>query len=434
MSIARCPPRPACAGRCAAPARPVRLQLEAHRHRRRPPAAASTGRARGHRRTRRRRHRRRRRPRPPRRPPADAAAPPHRPPAAPPQGPAPVAGTDYVEIAGGQPFAPLDGKIEVVEVFGYTCPHCAQFEPLVSRLEGKQPADVRVTPVPAAFGGYWAPTPRPSTPPRRWACWTRPMTRCSTPSTCERSLPAEGARPTSRSPRSTPSTASTPSSSPAPCSSFAVDAKLNRAKQFAVRAAGSTARPRIVVNGKYRVSVASAATRTCCASPTTWSRSERAALAGAGEVSRADPAHVTATDGHAPAQAAQRQHPGRLQHAPLQRLRDAQLVARAAGRQQARQPGHDREAGRRARHRRPAGERPGQPAFGLHQPDPLPGRARRLRLLEPPAQPPRRRRRLQRQRPAEQARAGAKSSTMPCPAASAAAACCWRASARATTA
>lgn len=40
----------------------------------------------------------------------------------------PVVGQDYVEISDGQPFAPLAGKIEVVEIFGYTCVHCAHFE------------------------------------------------------------------------------------------------------------------------------------------------------------------------------------------------------------------------------------------------------------------------------------------------------------------
>src|SRR5690606_21395574 len=32
------------------------------------------------------------------------------------------AGVDYAEIQGGQPYEPLAGKIEVVEVFGYVCP------------------------------------------------------------------------------------------------------------------------------------------------------------------------------------------------------------------------------------------------------------------------------------------------------------------------
>src|SRR5690606_33901707 len=39
-----------------------------------------------------------------------------------PSGPAPVAGVDYDLIPNGQPYAPLNGKIEVVEVFGYVCP------------------------------------------------------------------------------------------------------------------------------------------------------------------------------------------------------------------------------------------------------------------------------------------------------------------------
>ncbi len=67
----------------------------------------------------------------------------------------PVAGEDYIEIDGGQPFAPLDGKVEVVEVFGYTCPHCAHFEPQLQAWSAKQPSYVRVTPLPGVFGGTW---------------------------------------------------------------------------------------------------------------------------------------------------------------------------------------------------------------------------------------------------------------------------------------
>ncbi|KAA8919072.1 dihydroneopterin aldolase [Xanthomonas sontii] len=66
-----------------------------------------------------------------------------------------VEGEDYTLIANPKPFAPLAGKIEVVEVFGYTCPHCAHFEPLLEEWAGKQAKDVRLTLVPAAFGGYW---------------------------------------------------------------------------------------------------------------------------------------------------------------------------------------------------------------------------------------------------------------------------------------
>lgn len=73
---------------------------------------------------------------------------------------APVLGRDYIEIPGGQPFAPAPGKIEVAEVFGYVCPHCAHFESQLAAWQRRQPADVALTRVPAPFGGYWLPYAR----------------------------------------------------------------------------------------------------------------------------------------------------------------------------------------------------------------------------------------------------------------------------------
>jgi thiol:disulfide interchange protein DsbA len=64
---------------------------------------------------------------------------------------APVEGTDYVLIDDPQPYAPPDGRIEVVEVFGYWCPHCAEFQPALSAWQRKLPGDVRFTYVPAVF-------------------------------------------------------------------------------------------------------------------------------------------------------------------------------------------------------------------------------------------------------------------------------------------
>lgn len=77
-----------------------------------------------------------------------------------PRGPAPVEGTDFVRIEGGAPYAPGTGTIEVAEVFGYTCPACARFEPLLAAWKAKLPADVRVRYVPAPFGGPWVPYAR----------------------------------------------------------------------------------------------------------------------------------------------------------------------------------------------------------------------------------------------------------------------------------
>ena len=80
--------------------------------------------------------------------------------AAPPP-PAPlVEGQDYEVIPDGKPFAPAKGKIEVAEVFGYTCIHCANLEPSLVAWKKTLPRDVQLTPVPAAFGGYWIPYAR----------------------------------------------------------------------------------------------------------------------------------------------------------------------------------------------------------------------------------------------------------------------------------
>ena len=66
-----------------------------------------------------------------------------------------VAGVDYVDIPNGQRFNTADGRIEVVEVFGYVCPFCASVQPMVSAMKAKFPADVHMVYVPAAFGGTW---------------------------------------------------------------------------------------------------------------------------------------------------------------------------------------------------------------------------------------------------------------------------------------
>ena len=66
-----------------------------------------------------------------------------------------VAGVDYELIEGGVAYQPVAGKIEVAEVFGYTCPHCAHFEPAFSAWKARQAKDVNVALVAAPFGGSW---------------------------------------------------------------------------------------------------------------------------------------------------------------------------------------------------------------------------------------------------------------------------------------
>lgn len=63
-----------------------------------------------------------------------------------------VAGKDYVELPQAQPTTSGD-KIEVVEVFGYWCIHCAHLDPTIAAWKAKQPEDVAVSYVPAVFSG-----------------------------------------------------------------------------------------------------------------------------------------------------------------------------------------------------------------------------------------------------------------------------------------
>jgi thiol:disulfide interchange protein DsbA len=70
------------------------------------------------------------------------------------QTPAFVEGRDYLVIADGRPWQ-SDDKIEVVEVFGYSCIHCAHAAPVLAQWRTGLGADVRLTYVPAVFGGIW---------------------------------------------------------------------------------------------------------------------------------------------------------------------------------------------------------------------------------------------------------------------------------------
>lgn len=60
----------------------------------------------------------------------------------------------YVELSSVVPVA-QPGKIEVVELFWYGCPHCYAFEPKINPWVEKLPSDVNFVRIPAMFGGPW---------------------------------------------------------------------------------------------------------------------------------------------------------------------------------------------------------------------------------------------------------------------------------------
>jgi thiol:disulfide interchange protein DsbA len=62
----------------------------------------------------------------------------------------PVALRDYRDV---KPAQPVDtgNKIEVLEFFQYSCPHCASFDPDLTEWRRKMPADVEYRRLPVAF-------------------------------------------------------------------------------------------------------------------------------------------------------------------------------------------------------------------------------------------------------------------------------------------
>lgn len=68
-------------------------------------------------------------------------------------------GVQYERI--GQPVPTTTGdRIEVVEMFGYPCPHCNSFEPLLHHWTQQQPEDVALVRIPVVFGRSWEPFAR----------------------------------------------------------------------------------------------------------------------------------------------------------------------------------------------------------------------------------------------------------------------------------
>jgi thiol:disulfide interchange protein DsbA len=70
------------------------------------------------------------------------------------------AGTDYLLVDPRAPVEAPAGKIEVVEFFWYSCPHCNAFEPMLAGWIKKLPKDVAFRRVPVAFRDDFVPQQR----------------------------------------------------------------------------------------------------------------------------------------------------------------------------------------------------------------------------------------------------------------------------------
>jgi thiol:disulfide interchange protein DsbA len=68
----------------------------------------------------------------------------------------PVEGKDYTKLGSPVPVT-VAGKIEVIEFFGYWCPHCNQLEPVLEPWLKKLPPDVVFRRIPVAWQAQHVP-------------------------------------------------------------------------------------------------------------------------------------------------------------------------------------------------------------------------------------------------------------------------------------
>lgn len=161
---------------------------------------------------------------------------------------APRLGTDYDVLPNPQPTMG-QGGIEVAEVFSYTCIHCANLQPLLNTWKADLPGDVRFVYVPGAFGGVSDHFARAYYAAEAMGLVDKTHDDLFKATLIEREFTsgsleeiadwyAENGGADRDAFLST-------------MNSFAVTAKINRARQFALRT-GVDATPMIIVNGKYK--------------------------------------------------------------------------------------------------------------------------------------------------------------------------------------
>jgi len=167
----------------------------------------------------------------------------------------PVEGVDYVVIPDGQPWAPLDGRIEVVEVFSYGCIHCFHFQRLMDAWAPKQADDVRVTYLPAAFSaadtfarGFFAGQALGIEAKAHRAMFSAVNEGSR--------LPRSGAGIDAVAAVYAEQGGASQATIRTAMTSAATDEKLNAARAFAVRS-GIEGTPTLIINGRYRVTARS---------------------------------------------------------------------------------------------------------------------------------------------------------------------------------
>lgn len=164
------------------------------------------------------------------------------------QGNVPQAGVDYTVIEPAQPLTSTPGKIEVVEVFGYSCIHCARFEPILQAWAKGQPEDVVLVHFPLSTGGAWEAFGRAYFTAESMGLLDRSHDEMFKAVHIDNSI-----KSLEDIPQFYARFGVDPKVFESTMNSFAINAKIARAKQIAPRWA-IEGTPTMIVNGKYRVS------------------------------------------------------------------------------------------------------------------------------------------------------------------------------------
>jgi thiol:disulfide interchange protein DsbA len=164
-------------------------------------------------------------------------------------------GFDYAVLPNPQPTETAD-KIEVVEVFMYTCPHCYHLEPTLAQWRQTLPANVTFRRMPAVFG------PKPDLMARAFYAADLLGAEESFTHAMFDALHDKKQRITDENGVVAVAEAAGLDGAEflKALNSFDVNMKVNRARN-ATRNYGVDGVPAVVVNGKYRTSPAQAGSR-----------------------------------------------------------------------------------------------------------------------------------------------------------------------------
>ncbi|MCW0459522.1 Thiol:disulfide interchange protein DsbA [Xanthomonas sacchari] len=141
----------------------------------------------------------------------------------------------------------------MAEIFGYVCPACARFQPLIGPWKAGLPSDVRFVYVPAMFGGTWDDYARAFYAAEALGVQEKTHEALYKAIHVDETLKGERGRDSVQDIANFYAKYGVdPKQFADTMGSFAVATKTNRAKQFATRS-GITGTPSLIINGKYLV-------------------------------------------------------------------------------------------------------------------------------------------------------------------------------------